>query len=205
MEVLVGIILAALGLWIAFKLLVWALVALRIIFQLCVAPLIAGAITWWLWDNVWIGVGIGAAIVLFITIKEGGLGWVFDNDSSSSSGSYTGSRTSSVSAPDIPEYDRNASANRKYHLQVAESYQSNYEYNKQKAEERLRQAKTYMSEADYCRNKASLYDDTSYLDEARRYEEMAGREIDEAQSFCREAERYQNLANEAIHTANMCS
>ena len=108
MELIFGLILAALGLWIAFKLLVWALVALRIIFQLCVAPLIAGAITWWLWDNVWIGIGIGAAIVLFTTIKEGGIGWVFDNDSSSSSGSYTGCRTSSVSAPDIPKYDGNA-------------------------------------------------------------------------------------------------
>ena len=69
----------------------------------------------------------------------------------------------------------------------------------------MSQAKTYMSEADYCRNKASLYNDTSYLDEARRYEEMAEREADEAQSFYREAERYLNLAKESIHAANMYS
>lgn len=78
-----------------------------------------------------------------------------------------------MSAPNIPDYDSNASSNKSYHLQVAESYKSNYEYYKQKAEERLSQARTYQSYANDCRNKASLNDDSSYNDQAREYEDRA--------------------------------
>lgn len=205
MEFVFGIILAALGLWLAIKIFVWAFTALIIIFQLCVIPLIGGAITWWLWDNMWIGVGIGAAIVLYITIKEGGIGWVFDGKSSSSYSTSARRNTPSSTVENNLAYDENASSNKKHYLQEAESYKYEYDYYMKKGDERLSQANTYKLYANDYINKASLYNDTSYLDEARRYEEMAEREADEAQSFYREAERYLNLAKESIHAANMYS
>lgn len=205
MDIILGIIIAAIVIWIAIRLLAIGFVILRILFQLCIWPIILGALTWWLWDNAWIGIGIGAAIVIYISIKDGGIGWVFDADSSSGRRSSSRSPISSPSTTSYPVDDYDNVNLARHHSQQAEDYKNNYEYYLRKAKERFQQAQCYESYANDMRNKANLYNDSSYYDQEREYRDKAARENDEAQAFCQEAERFLRLANEEIHAANVAA
>ena len=202
MEVILTIILVAIGLWVAFKIFVWGMVLLRILFQLCITPIVLGALTWWIWDNKWIGIIIGGAIVLYLCIKDGGIGWIFDSDGSSSGSSVSSvSSVSNISSSRMDSNDRQMSTAAQTNLNNAEYYKREYENYRQKAEEALREAEINSSYADSEANKASLYNDSSYRDKERQYRSWANQYANESKAYADKAEYYYRLAEDAINTA----
>ena len=196
------IILVAIGLWIAFKVFVWGMVLLRILFQLCITPIILGALTWWIWNNKWIGIIAGGAIVIYICIKDGGIGWVFgDDDSGSSSSGSSVSSISSTGSRQMDSSDNQISSVAQASLYDAEYYRREYENYRQKAEDALREAEINASYADHEANKASLYNDSSYLDKEREYRSWANQYANEAREHANKADYYYRLAEDAINTA----
>lgn len=86
-------------------------------------------------------------------------------------------------------------------LANAEKYRNEYEYYRQKAESALRDAEINSTYADDEANKASLYDDPSYLDKEREYRSWAIQYRNEAKAYAEKAERYRQLAEDALDTA----
>ena len=202
MEIIFTIVLVAIGLWIAFKIFVWGMVLLRILFQLCIIPIVLGALTWWIWDNKWIGIIIGGAIVIYLCIKDGGIGWVFgdEDDGSVSSGSSVSSISSNGSRQ-MDDGDSQISSAAQASLYDAEYYRREYETYSRKAEEALREAEINTSYAEHEANKASLYNDSSYLDKEREYRSWANQYTNEARAYADKAEYFYRLAENAINEA----
>lgn len=176
------------------------MVLLRILFQLCFGPIIGALLTWWIWDNAWIGGIIGSGIVIYICIKHGGIGWIFDDDSGSSR-----SMTHNLRSSTIAEYpdsrDTQFPAAVQTSLYNAEYYKQEYENYRQKAEEALQYAETNQSYADHEANQASLYDDPSHLDKEREYRSWATQYANEARSYFDKAEYYRRMAEDAYNQA----
>lgn len=112
----------------------------------------------------WIGVGIGAAIVLYLCIKDGGIGWVFDSDghsSGSSNVSQSSVATPSTSSSDDLDYHRHKE---QQHMSLYESYNYQYQQYKALAEKALSEAENASHYADHWHNQAQMTGDSSYYD-----------------------------------------
>lgn len=207
MSIIITLILGALGLVLAFYVFVWSMVILRILFQLFALPIIAALLTWWIWDNAWIGGIIGSIIVIFISINNGGIGWIFDNDGSDSSSSYSRrpSFSSSSSSTSYNSDNKQISSAAQACLNRAEEYKRQYETYFQKAEEALKYAETNEYYANDEANKASLYNDPSYLDKAREYRSWANQYANEAKSYFDKAENARRNAENEFNSAQAYS
>lgn len=149
MSTIFTIILVILCLIAAFYIFVWSMVLLKILFRLLFVPIAGALLTWWIWDNAWIGGIIGSGIVIYICIKNEGIGWIFDDDDSSSSRASNSVSRSSTTMEYPDNQERQISPAVQASLNNAEYYKREYENYRQKAEEALRDSEINQSYADH--------------------------------------------------------
>lgn len=159
-----------------------ALAIVEIAFVWCLPAIVLGALTWWLFDKLWIGAAIGVAWSIYKTIKAKGVGWaVIDTGSGGgSSRPAAGSRAypAASASPSSPadssvrqEFLRQARA----HEAEAISYQRQADEWKSKAESEERDAHYYRygSYPDPARAAECMSRAATYMSNARNCQEKA--------------------------------
>lgn len=196
--VIIGIALVVGAIYLIGMVLGIALVILRFVAVMLAVPAIAGGVTWWLWDNFWIGGVVGLIYPIWRTVKEGDLWWAWTDDSGSTSSSRSYPSISRSSSSSYPSSTTSSSAGmgneyvaRKWQ-QEGDSHMSQYEYMKSQAE-------NYKSNAEVEERDADNYIN-GYNPDAREAQNC----LQKAEYYYREARQCQQKANYHYQEAQKC-